>query len=232
MNEKLLYLRKYSRNIEIVNFTDLSENDKTMLPDYWNKAFMKNNVKETIEIILSEWDKYDYQFKATINYLYNNLINVELVKKNKELLLLYSIKDKIGKEIYYIGKNVKTLHIPNNLKKLWDKLPDTIKDVYKYLHNGWYYFASESNGLESIENIIILSQLDWGILDKINQKKLPYKLENCISLFHNSAGIYVCYDIKTENKNNGFIWFKDQEPKNNIKLWPVIDEWTKMGIEE
>ena len=148
------------------------------------------------------------------------------------MLLLYSIKNRIGKEIYYVGKNSKTLNIPNHLNKLWIKLPNTIKDIYKNLHNGWYYFASGSNGLSSVENIIILGQMDWGILDEINKNELPYKLENCIGLFHNGAGSYVCYDIKTKDKNNGFIWFKDKEPKNNIEMWAVIDEWTKISIEE
>jgi hypothetical protein len=155
---------------------------------------------DKIETILSEWDKYNYQFQSTINYLYDNLVDIELAKVNNEILLLYSIKNKVGKEIYYAGNNPKTIKIPNDLKNIWAELPDTIQDIYENLHNGWYYFASESNGLSSVENIIILGEIDWGIMDEI--KTLPYKLENCIGIFHNGLGNYVCYDIKTKDKNN------------------------------
>jgi hypothetical protein len=143
---------------------------------------------------------------------------------------LYSINTPDGNEIYYVGKNPKTLKIPSNLEKIWNKLPNTITEIYKNLHNGWYYFASESDGLESVENMIILNDYEWGILEKIDQKALPYKLENCVGLFHNGAGCYVCYDIETEDKNKGFVWFKGKAPKNDIEIWPVIDEWTKMSI--
>ena len=153
MDEKLLYLRKYSKTIEIIKYSQLSEKEKKLLPDYWNKAFANNNEKGTIDIILTEWEKYNYQFQSTIDYLKNNLVKVEFAKNNNELLLLYSIKNRIGKEIYYVGKNSKTLNIPNHLNKLWIKLPNTIKDIYKNLHNGWYYFASGSNGLHIRINV-------------------------------------------------------------------------------
>jgi hypothetical protein len=228
--EKLMYLKKYSKNIELLDFQYISENDKIILPDYWIKALTKKTVNEKVETVLSEWDKFNFQFQSTVNYLYNNLVDIELMKNNNELVLLYSIKNKNGKEIYYVGKNPKTINIQNNKKNIWVKLPDTIKNIYENLHNGWYYFASESNGLSSVENMIVLNEIEWGILDEI--KTLPYKLENCIGIFHNGSGNYVCYDIETKDKNNGFIWYKTKEPRNNIKLWPVIDEWTKLSMEE
>jgi hypothetical protein len=230
--EKLVYLRKYAKDIEIINYFQLNENEKSNLPIYWCEAFKEKNMEKTINIILSEWEKYDYQFQSTLSYLHKNLVRIELIKTNNELSLLYSIKNASEKEVYYIGKNPKTLRVRNSLIKLWGKLPNTIRDIYEKLHNGWFYFASGSNGLSSIDDIIILNNIEWGILEQMDIKTLPYKLENCIGLFHNGAGSYVCYDIKSKDKNKGFIWFSNKKPKNNIEMWAVIDEWTKMSIEE
>ncbi|MET0571270.1 MAG: hypothetical protein ABWZ79_07565, partial [Pedobacter agri] len=152
---------------------------------------------------------------------------VELIREGNELALIYSLKNLKGEEVYYIGYNSNTKSVP----AYFERLPQSFREIYDQLHNGWVYYASKTNGLLRIEDTIILGDEDWGILEEIDLTDLPFKLEDCIGLFDNGMGDYASVDLSTENKKTGFIWWHTKAPKLNIEIWPVIDEWTKIGME-
>ena len=230
--EKLEYLKKYSSDISFVDFNLLPEDIKKTLPQYWNNLLSATDDKLKNKILIDEWEKYNYQFQSTVNYLKSNLTDVELIFNNNKYSLLYSVKNKLGNIVFYEGKNPLTKELPESIKSIWDRIPKTFTDVYNQLHNGWVYFASQDNGILPIEDVIILGDMDWGILDDIDPNSLPFKLDNCIGLFHNGLGDYASIDIESENKKSGFIWWHTKPPKLNIEIWPVIDEWTKIGMEQ
>jgi len=230
--EKLEYLKKYSSDISFVDFNLLPEDIKKTLPQYWNNLLSATDDKLKNKILIDEWEKYNYQFQSTVNYLKSNLTDVELIFNNNKYSLLYSVKNKLGNIVFYEGKNPLTKELPESIKSIWDRIPKTFTDVYNQLHNGWVYFASQANGILPIEDVIILGDMDWGILDDIDPNSLPFKLDNCIGLFHNGLGDYASIDIESENKKSGFIWWHTKPPKLNIEIWPVIDEWTKIGMEK
>jgi len=230
--EKILYLRKFSKTIEFVDYQTLSDSELMTFPLYWKNAFDKEFMNDKIDCILSEWNKYNYQFKTTTAYLNEHLKEIELVRNKNDISILYTIENIKGKDIYYIGKNPYTKVIPKTLVNKWDRIPENIKILYDEFHNGWYYFASESNGFSSVENIIILGDIEWGILDTIDIKTLPFNLDNCLGFFHNGDGSYVCYDLMSKDDKKGFIWFKNKIPKINIEFFPYLDEWTTMSLEE
>lgn len=60
------------------------------------------------------------------------------------------------------------------MPKYFEILPDSFKDIYNDLHNGWVYYASQSNGLLPIEDTLILADEDWGILEEISVETLPF----------------------------------------------------------
>lgn len=230
--DKLSYLRKYSKTIEIVEFSALNSIEKTKLPAYLSSAFELHNRTDKLNRILNEWKKYTHQFQSTISYLEENLTDVEIIRHKGEISTLYSIKNLKGEIVYYEGKLPLTHNQYASQIPRWDELPDTVKAIYENLHNGWYYFASQSMGLSSVENIIALGDMDWGILDEIDVNSLPFKLEDCLGIFHNGMGDYVCLDLKSRDKDSGFIWWKAKPPKLNIEFWNVVDEWTKIGMEK
>jgi hypothetical protein len=231
MDKKIAYLRKFSPNIELVRIGDLNKNEIDTIPSYWKNALSESIIQNRVSIILSEWGKYDYQFLSTYNYLIDKLLDIDLIKHNGSLSLLYSIQNSAGNIAYYEGKNPYTKNIPKKILDQWDKIPDNFRDIYNNLHNGWCYFASQSNGLSFVENLFLLDEMDWGILEELDIKKMPFNLKNCIPFFSNGMGAYVCYDLNSSNDEQGFIWYHDKSPKLDIEIWPVIDEWTKMSIE-
>lgn len=222
--EKTEFLQKYSRDIQIVS---LKNENIRELPNYWVEALNKVSSNERKNRIIEEWKKYPYQFQSTTNYLFVNLIDVELVKEKDKYALLYSVKNIKGDEVYYIGYNPLTKTAP----QYFSQLPSSFKDIYNNLHNGWVYFASKANGLLPIEDTIILGNEDWGILEEIDVNELPFKLDNTVGLFDNGMGDYASIDLNSKNEKEGLIWWHTKAPKLNIEIWAVIDEWTKMGIE-
>ena len=224
---KIEYLKKYNSGIQLLTVDTLSEEQLKEMPEFWKEAISQVEVTERETSILEHWSKFLYQFQSTITYLKVNLLDVELVIDNDQLALLYTIKNLKGAEVYYIGFN------PNTKTTIdyFEKLPDSFKDIYNNLHNGWVYYASKSNGLLPIEDTIILGNEEWGILEEIDASTLPFKLDNCIGLFDNGKGDYASIDLQSENEKIGFIWWHTKMPKLNIEIWPVIDEWTRIGIE-
>lgn len=86
-------------------------------------------------------------------------------------------------------------------------------------------------GLASVEDLFFLDDMDWGILEEIDVSSLPFSLKDSIPFFSNGMGAYACFDLKSKDKQRGFIWYHDKAPRLDIELWAVIDEWTKIGIE-
>lgn len=221
---KIEFLQKYSQDIQMVSLEDETIEN---FPNYWIEALSKVTPTERKNRIVEEWKKYPYQFQSTTNYLFANLVDVELVKEKNNHALLYTVKNIRGEEVYYIGYNPLAKITP----KYFDQLPSSFKDIYNKLHNGWVYFASKANGLLPIEDTIVLSDEDWGILEEIEITSLPFKLDNSVGLFDNGMGDYASVDLKSTNEKEGFIWWHTKAPKLNIEIWAVIDEWTKIGIE-
>ena len=225
---KLEFLKKYFKDVEIIDTKNISNQH---LPGFWIMALSEESAETRKNIILTEWRKYNYQFQSTISYLQNNLIDVELIRKKDVYSLLYSVKNLKGNQVYYEGKNPLQINIPDSLKSVWGKLPPAFTDIYNNFHNGWVYYPNQANGLLCIEDVIKLDDLDWAILDEIDENSLPFKLGNSFGFFNNGMGDYVCIDVESEDKNIGFIWWHTKAPRLNIEIWPTIDEWTKIGIE-
>jgi len=230
--EKLEYLKKNSSDISVVESSDLSEDVKKTFPQYWVDLLSASDPGSRNAIVFKEWSKFSYQFQSTLDYLRTNLVDVELIFNKKKYALLYSVKNKAGGLVFYEGKNPNEKDIPPQIQEVWKKIPETFTDFYDQLHNGWVYFASQANGVLPIEDVIILGDLDWGILDDIDVESLPFKLENCIGFFNNGMGDYASIDLNSTDKKQGFIWWHTKPPKLGIEIWPVIDEWTKIGIEK
>ncbi len=231
MEDKLTFLRRYSPNIEILGVSSFDKSQLDMLPSYWQEAFKAHSSEEKLDIILSEWANYDYQFQAVHSYLEDNLIDVDLIRQNNEISLLYSLRNAAGNICYYEGKNPKTKNTPENIRQRWNEIPESFRDIYDELHNGWVYFASQSNGLSAVEDLFFLDEMDWGILEEIDVHSLPFVLSDSIPFFSNGMGAYACFDLKSKDNQSGFIWYHDKAPRLDIELWAVIDEWTKIGIE-
>jgi hypothetical protein len=232
MNEETVkYLERFPSVAQAVDFNTLEQDVIKTLPQYWVEVFGTSEFEVRKAILLNEWAKYPYQLEATAKFLSDNLFDLDLISRDGEISMLYSIKNLAGKPVYYNGLNPKAKVFTPKLQAVWNQLPEAVTLLYDNLHNGWFHYSSHSTGYSSVQDLIFLSDLEWGILDEIDAEGLPFKLEDCVTLFHNGAGGYVCFNVKEKDKKKGFIWWKAEEPELNEELCPLIDEWTLIGLE-
>lgn len=225
--EKIEYLKKYNAAIQIVHLENLSEKEISVLPKYWVDSLSESFTPIKLKVVLDQWKKFPYQFQSTTNYLESSLLDIDLILENGQFGLLYTVRNLKGNNAYYVGYNPNTKKAP----EYFATLPQSFREIYDNLHNGWVYYASKSNGLLPIEDTLILNDEEWGILEEIDIKDLPFDLNQCVGLFDNGKGDYASIDLRSDDKKKGFIWWHTKPPKLNVEIWPVIDEWTKIGME-
>ena len=83
--------------------------------------------------------------------------------------ILYTIRNSKGNIMYYEGRNPQKAQKNIELEGSWDKIPTSIRSFYENIHDGFYYYASESMGLVPLESVTYLGDedLEWSIIDEI-----------------------------------------------------------------
>ena len=194
------------------------------LPKNWRKVFEKKEFVERKEKMIELWkDVCGEELSLVINFLQQNLLDIELVKNKDIYSVLYKFKNDKNEILYYQGV------IPNekNDNMLLEKLPQEVSKFYKYLHNGFFEFNYPDTGIISIENVECLDDYEWGVIEDLNLH-LNLDLSTSYSLFSSGAGGYVVIDLNKKSLNEAIIWFAKKEPLYDRMYWDFVDEWLLM----
>ena len=230
--EKLTYLQKYRKTVTLVDYGEFLNKGLNSLPELWKSFFTSNNEETITKNILYFWkQQIGKKLNNVIAYFEDNLVKVEIIKTNNEFSLLYSIKQENGEILYYEGKFPQTKFNNYKLEKQWHKIPVSIKDFYKNLHNGFYYYANISMGLLPLEKIEALSKYEWRIIDNLIEP-LQIDLDSTFTFFTTGIGGYVVIDTNNCFNENATIWFSDEKPMYNKNFWNFVDQWIQIGFEE
>lgn len=227
MEDKIQFLSKFRKNISLVDAKTLQEND---IPVEWLKILNKGE-SERREKTIEYWRSISSnELRNTISYLSDNLLDVELICYNDVYSVLYTVKVGEGEVDYFEGR-IPTQNILNKeLQKFWSETPQSIKDFYEKLHNGFYYFPSRAMGLVPLENVTFFGDDEWGIIEDL-EAPLGIELDSTFGFFSTGMGGYVALDYSNDDKEKATIWFTDDQPKYNMNFWDVVDEWIVMGFE-
>lgn len=228
MYSKMEYLKKYHKDIQIVqgNFMEIKE-----IPQIWAEIFCSEDVVDRKRKTLSLWKEYvAAELSNTIQYLEENLLDVELVKYREKYSMLYSVKAPDHTIGYYEGKNPLDIVKPSELANYWNDFPRKLKDFYENIHDGFCYYASGSMGLVPLREVLAFGNEDWGIIDELDAP-MQINLESTFGIFSSGMGGYVAIDISNCENNNSTLWFISQQPKYNINFWDVVDEWILIGFQ-
>lgn len=228
MDNKINYLKKYHRDVEIVQsgFDDIDN-----IPSSWKRLLNVNNISDRINMVMQMWNRVVGKcLSNTILYLQRNLKNVELITYRGKYSLLYSVASTNGEILYYEGGNPLNYQLTSELEKYWKKLPDTVQNFYKNLHDGFNYYASGSMGLYSKCDILYLGDEDWEIMEGM-EDSLKIQLESAFGFFGNGMGVYVVIDALNCKDDDATLWYTSKLPRYNIKFWDVIDEWIVIGFQ-
>ncbi|MBC6135685.1 SMI1/KNR4 family protein [Listeria booriae] len=226
-SNKIQFLSKYRKNISLVDAKTLQEND---IPVEWLEILNKGE-PERREKTIEYWRSISSnELRNTISYLSDNLLDVELICYNDVYSVLYTVKVGEGEVDYFEGR-IPTQNILNKeLQKFWSETPQSIKDFYEKLHNGFYYFPIRAMGLVPLENVTFFGDDEWGIIEDL-EAPLGIELDSTFGFFSTGMGGYVALDYSNDDKEKATIWFTDDHPKYNMNFWDVVDEWIVMGFE-
>ena len=94
MEQKLEYLRKYSKDVSLVSFDKIDNIGIGLLPNTWRDLFKNKDKKIRINILLDMWRKYvGSELCNTIAYLAAHLEDIEIMENNNCYSMLYTIKN-------------------------------------------------------------------------------------------------------------------------------------------
>lgn len=228
MESKLQYITKFRNNISLV---DINEVEKNKIPSRWLEILKISNLNDKLKKVIDLWNSVSgNELRNTISYLSQNLVDIDLIKYNDQYSILYTIKVGDG-EIDYFEGNLPTQNINNtNLEKVLCFIPNSIKNFYEHLHNGFYYYPSMAMGLVSLDKVVSFEDDEWGILDDL-QEPLGIDLHSTYGFFSSGMGGYVAIDLKNCKDDNATIWFTDEQPRYNVNFWDIVDEWIVIGFE-
>jgi hypothetical protein len=231
MDNFMEYIHQYNSSAEIVSFENQQISRQITMPDYWKKLFTIPEKDDRINSILNFWDRImGKELRRTIYYLRKNLCDVKIISSKNSYSLIYCIKDLEGGIGYYEGGNPCEIRRDNSIPH-WNKMPREIRRFYKYLHNGFYYFASVSMGLLPFNSIMYLGEYEWGILEEI-PGKLEINLQSSYGLFGNGMGAYVAVDLQNCKNFRATLWSAKEPPKYDLNFWDVVDDWIRIGFEK
>jgi hypothetical protein len=218
------YLKKYSTDLQIISINDLA-NPAALLPASWIKVLSACE-EDRVRMILDLWEPFHHQFENVLVCLRENLISLDLTCHAGGYSLMYGIKS--GNHIrYYEGRNPLSKNIPERVSKYWDNLPEGLTAFYEQLHNGWYFFASESTGLAPVESWTFLGDNQWNIVEELGS--LDFSLNNMLIVYGNGMGDYVSLDA-LKPQGESILWWHNKAPGRSIDFWTAVDTWTHLGL--
>ena len=209
--ELLSFLEKYnsrSKDIEVIT-DECTGAEYEAIPDQW-KRLIKASQAEKNDIIIEMWQAVvKEEMPLTIATLKERLEDVFIVRFGDEYSLIYLIKDQNGDMIYYIG------FVPAESFIVQDEMPESIKNFYTKLHNGFYRYSFKAYGLFELERVTPLSDVVDG-----NDEADMYNYKKAYVILGDGGGNYVVYYTISKM---GMTWYKGDGLCDEGEIWSLVD---------
>lgn len=199
-----------------------------VVPQAW-QALLGATASDRVRLVIALWEQcYAHEFSTLLRVFRQHLVTVEVLAHATGCSLLYVFQNPRGEVLHYLGHTpIAPAQLPVTLQGFaW---PDRFARFYTQLHNGWYEVVSHAVGLLPLAETMVLSELEWGLLDDLD---LPstFSLANVVSVFSSGAGGYLCWDFN-QVVPAGLVWWDDEAP-DVVDFWDLLDEWSAMGIQD
>lgn len=230
--DKLSFLKQYRKNIEFVSNRDLLNIEKENMPEKWIEIFKETDKTRKQDKLIALWNSVcEKELSNTISYLKENLLEFELIVDNGQYAVLYSIKSENEEILYYEGGIPNTSIYISEMQRDWSIVPESIKEFYEKLHNGFCYLPSRAMGLVPVERITHFEDHEWGILEELDEP-LGINMVTTYGFFENGMGGYVAIDLNNCIGDVATLWFTDDKPEYNVNFWDIVDEWIVIGLQD
>ena len=222
--DKIEFLKRYRDDVEMISINDVN----SIITDEWQNVFKEKEQCKRIQNVISIWKKHcEKELRNTINYISEHLIDVNLIRTSYGVSVIYELVMVDGSIDYYEG--LLSIDDYDKVFTNWDSIPDSVKIFYGFIHNGFYYFASQNMGLLPIQRISCMNDYDWGIIDDL-KLEIPFNLKSTYIFFETGMGGYVLLDTEKCGDENSIVWFSQEKPLFNKNFWDIVDEWILMGF--
>ncbi|HAG44064.1 MAG TPA: SMI1/KNR4 family protein, partial [Clostridium sp.] len=57
----------------------------------------------------------------------------------------------------------------SKLEMSWSKIPESVRRFYENVHDGFYYYASQSMGLVPRQSVTYFNDDEWRIIDDLEE---------------------------------------------------------------
>lgn len=222
--DKLDFLKRYRDKVELISIDDVD----SFITDEWKNVFKEKTQYKRIQNTISIWKKYcGKELRNTISYLSEHLIDVSLIETSYGISVIYELIMIDGSIDYYEG----LLSINDNNKEFffWNSIPESLKSFYSFVHNGFYYYASQNMGILPVQKVTCMNDYDWGIIEDL-KLEVPFNLKSTYIFFETGMGGYVLLDMQKYGDENSIVWFSRQKPMYDKNFWDIVDEWIVMGF--
>lgn len=217
-------LRKYRDNVELISIDDVD----SFITDEWKTVFKEKIQSKRIQNVIDIWKKHsEKELKNTISYLSEHLIDVSLVKTSFGISVIYELIMMDGSVDYYEG--LLSVNDYENIFDRWERIPESLRSFYGFVHNGFYYYGSQNMGILPVQRVSCMDDYDWGIIEDIDLK-VPFDMNSTYIFFETGMGGYVLLDTQNCGDENSVVWFSRKKPMYNKNFWDIVDEWIVMGF--
>jgi hypothetical protein len=197
------------------------------IPDAWREMLRRQETgaKSWVE----PWQAYQNLLPGVYDFLQHKVRGVCLLLENAKppsLLYVYSQGEDID---FHRGLPALGSNVPNSKRHIWERLPLDLQNFYSQVHNGWIYLPADSLGPLPVQDIKFLSDYEWDT-EPDELKKLPFPLDQVITVFSNGGGDYLCLDLShgaAASEDHALSWWHEEplEPHLNFNFWALLDGW-------
>ncbi len=222
--ERLDLLKKYRDDVQLLSVDDVD----SLITDEWKAVFKEKIQSIRIQKVIDIWKKHsEKELKNTISYLSEHLIDVILIKTSFGVSVIYELIMMDGSVDYYEG----FVPINDYGKEFdeWESIPESLRNFYSFVHNGFYYYASQNMGILPIQRVTCMDDYDWGVIEDLNLE-IPFCMNSTYIFFETGMGGYVLLDTHNCGDKNSVVWFSRKKPMYNKNFWDIVDEWIVMGF--
>ena len=222
--ERLDYLKKYRNDVKKISIDYVD----SFITDEWKAVFKEKIQSKRIQNVIDIWKKHsEKELKNTISYLSEHLLDVCLVKTSIGISVIYELVMMDGCVDYYEG----LLPISDYKKEFgkWENVPESLKEFYSFVHNGFYFYASQNMGILPIQRVTCMDDYDWGIIEDLDLEVL-FGMNSTYIFFETGMGGYVLLDTQNCGDENSVVWFSKSKPMYDKNFWDIVDEWIVIGF--
>lgn len=197
------------------------------VPVKWDEI-LRLEQPERVAATINMWESgIGARMAQTVEHMRTHLQDVELIRMDGELALLYSFRgERPGEEIYYVGGNPDVQDFGDNtiLASQWHRAPHSLAEFYSQLHNGFGNFERYHEGPSRLLMVLQLEDIASAVRD--GPTSADFNIATTFKFSTNNYGHGVALDFENPDENQAiYLWEESPDRKRyGNNFWAEVDK--------